>query len=791
MFEQKESNSPESSSPQDQEQPQVQRDPAKNHYADMLDDAGETALAAIVRSETAEACVQAIQDAYPHIAILGDAASYGGDGNEVKRTLKSTLNLTRFVNDDGPGLGGEAFEKLAPGIQTLRGLCLEGIQQLDDPQQPFVSGYRRLMDILSIHDLAKSEVVARVAEDALGCSDHDMALAALVRDNFDCLDGVVPDEYLASLRAIIADDVVHDFFSKPRAISGFNAGRHMRGEAPRQLFLDAVKGVDAACLAEFIADWSGVDGHKDQTGPMFLSHIPPAINGTATSLETLLKAGKFHSDLGEIWKEFSYPEDICASLELSTDTDKGLALTRIAFMAGAHQLEPEAGRYQVRMLKQTFEDLPKGMQDQLIVELTAEDLDLGFTPHTISDIRAAFQAQGYSEQTESVTRAIYETTLTMLHRVIDEVRAEKIKASVITVNFEAKSKGSRLADVINPATTPAGSVAEVALELTVDSNNVVAVQFQKEIATSLDWRRELDSTSDLNIAIEGESVLIGGIGGGGDLYQGAAFAELLRAHGKHTAGVFSVRRGNLADVQQSLEDCHVIDKDHGIIEVFEHTAGVIGTTTRLPERGVAKALSGAPAYLILDNDEGKTLEEKIDALAKYLGKEQGIVVDTVVGVDTGGDSLEPMHQDGGNTSRSTPDQDHTSVAALSRLAGYHSYTVVAAAGIDSPEDFVDALYDAEAVSYSPTEAEQETLSDFYEKTGLGQDESVYSKTSLICKALVSDGTLKKGYQFVDGIPLEKRISRSNPWKSWVNLQPAMQAYCIMKAQDHLGVISDQ
>lgn len=762
----------------------------RSEIATLLRENGNEALAEILALASAGTEANAaILEAYPHIAILGDAASYGGDGNEIKRTLKSMLNLSRFVENDTASLGGSNAPAIAEGLGILRELTLQGLLRLgrdrdaDGQGAALAAGYERLMGILSIHDLAKSEKIAHIAEEKLGCTDHDIALTHLVRDDFRALDGVLTDEQVASLRQAISDPIVREFFEKPRAIVGFNAGRHLQGEGPKNLFTASVKDVDAACLAEFIADWSGVNGHQDPTGPVLLANVPPAVNGTAKALQKLLEAKAASSDMAEVYEEFSYPAETLAKLGLERQSETGKAIARVAFIGREHQQkDSEVGRTHAEALKKAFDGLPASLRKQLVSELNADDLDLGFTPHTMAEIRSK-QAQGGAE-TAQVTEQSYKIFLLALHRVIEEVRAHRLTQPVITANLNVKVSGAKLSDALDVTADAAGAISQVEVSATRDKQNVFAVDFKRcAPAQSLDAlpAAKLDQ-------LPGKRVLVGGYGGGGDVYQAGSVAISLEAHGKIVPAVFSVRRGDLSKVEKQLENFEIVDREHNLIRILPDTSGTIGTTSRLPERGAARADLSRPVYLILDNDEGRTLDKKIERLARHIQASTGNAVETIAGVDTGGDSLEPKRTAGADSALSTPDQDHASLAALSRIQGYHTYSFVVAPGIDSPAEFPAILAKANASVHVAGDQERAGVHSYLTRTGLGGDDSVMSKTSLVCKTLANPEGAELGYRYIDGIPERYRLNRANPWKAWVKLQPSMKALCIMTSADHLKAI---
>jgi hypothetical protein len=236
------------------------------------------------RAAAAGASIDDVIADHPYIALLGDATSYpktdparypGRSGEEL-RTAKSIALLRRFHAADQPGLLGDDPQALAPGYRIYASIVGDGLRYLGDGDVDL--GAARMETILSVHDLAKSDLVSRLAETAHGITDHDLALSALVKHNFTALDGHVAPDIVATLREkVLGDQVIRDFFSGPRGLDpAFNVGRHLQGEADFQLFRSTVHGMSPASLAEFTLDLLGSDGHQFPNGPALDSLAPDA-----------------------------------------------------------------------------------------------------------------------------------------------------------------------------------------------------------------------------------------------------------------------------------------------------------------------------------------------------------------------------------------------------------------------------------------------------------------------------------------------------------------------------------
>lgn len=714
---------------------------------------------------------------FPQLSLLEDATSYGATGAEVGRSLKSMLMLARFVTGDLDGLGGKDRPKIEIGLERLSQIVEQGLRDLGD--RNIGLGIQRMLTILSLHDLGKSESIAKAAKAALNVEDHDVVISQLVRSNFEPLRGHIEDAEIDMLKNAVRDPVVRKHFADPRGVSGsFNAGRHMQGEAPLQLFLDNVRGVDPINLAEWIADWSGINGHTDLGGAVALSHIAPAVNGTAVALHKLLEAGsgsRTPEALRDLWQEFSYPATELERLGLRMSTPEDRAITRLAFMGREQQVaDPATANQNIEGLRAALASVPIGMREQIVVELNRPDLDLGFTPHTVQGLKNALSSDANGPKMP--VAAAYETFLRVLHRVIEKTRAEKLERPLITTNLDVKTPGASIYEVAaeismagNHALSPEEIVSRIDLHTSVAKDAItMSASVRSDPPSSLEGlvRQSLGE-------LPGKTWLLGGLGGGGDAYQAEATALLLEARGKSVPATFSVRRAkSVEEVLEKLSGHEVVDRKHGIIRITADTSGVTGSTNRLPERGVARA-TDRPIYYLIDTTEGAQLHRQIEALSKLMEEKHGMRIDGVGGIDTGGDVLEGRTKSPGNQSISTPDQDRAGVEALSRLGG-NTRVFLWGIGIDTPSDHPATLEAVDAHVHELGKSDAPLLGAYYGKTGLGEDDSVFSRTSLAVGRLTQEGGVL-GHRFVEGIPLDKRTDLRNPWISTIPFTADMNA----------------
>ena len=338
--------------------------------------------------------------------------------------------------------------------------------------------------------------------------------------------------------------------------------------------------------------------------------------------------------------------------------------------------------------------------------------------------------------------------------------------------------------------TPGASIYEVAAEISKGEKHRLSPEeivsridlhanVAKDVMTVSSSRRVeppsgLEELARQSIgALRGKTWLLGGLGGGGDAYQAEATAQLLESHGKSVPATFSVRRAkSVDDVIGKLSGCEIVDREQGILRITADTTGVTGTTSRLPERGIARA-TDRPIYYVIDTSDGAKLDIQIKALSKLLEEKHGTRIDGVGGIDTGGDVLEGKSTSPGNQSISTPDQDRAGVEALSRL-GMNTRVFLWGIGIDSPKDHPATLHAVGAKVHDLSASDAAQLGPYYERTGLGRDPSVFSRTSLAIRRVIQGGGVA-GHRFVEGIPLDKRVDLSNPWMATIPFTADMNA----------------
>ncbi len=270
-----------------------------------------------------------------------------------------------------------------------------------------------------------------------------------------------------------------------------------------------------------------------------------------------------------------------------------------------------------------------------------------------------------------------------------------------------------------------------------------------------------------------------GIGGGSDCVQAAILGIL----SGNPSCVISIRRNKLGS-QTAKDDVggkRTVDNHGG--EVGGAGTGVFRITP--DTRGSGRFLeflpaSQLPTYLVIDNQDGK-LTDQIQLALNDFG-----APDTVIAIDTGGDALYRTEQAEDIVGKTTPDQDISSLLAISKLQGVKLYSGIVAKGIDTPPYADDVLKSAEARYVTLSKGQIETVLDLYTLFGLdGSNPDRYGKTPFAWQAALRGETGKVR------IPLPDHAVNhpTNPWNPIVNVDCDTAGIFIMHLSKHVDAIS--
>ncbi|NUS74401.1 MAG: hypothetical protein HOQ05_13535 [Corynebacteriales bacterium] len=286
--------------------------------------------------------------------------------------------------------------------------------------------------------------------------------------------------------------------------------------------------------------------------------------------------------------------------------------------------------------------------------------------------------------------------------------------------------------------------------------------------------------------IPGERIVLVGAGGGSDGVQAAMVAQLLAHTGKDCSAVISVR-GHLTSSQGP-------DGTSGVPRTVINPDGELasGHVHEISEqhRGSGRFLEHVPAgdqrmFLVID-DPAVDLAQSLRVVIDQVGG-----ADTVIVVDTGGDSLYREAMSGSpieDQRVATPDQDLRTLRAASALADGNRtlLSCIVAPGLDAPINAEETLVRANA-EFLQLDFEQSALvRETYARWKMdGSDPARPAKTPLGWLAAL-EGKLGR-----HTLPIAPHLvdDMRNPWLPSVYLSNATAGLVFMKLNEHLQALA--
>lgn len=191
---------------------------------------------------------------------------------------------------------------------------------------------------------------------------------------------------------------------------------------------------------------------------------------------------------------------------------------------------------------------------------------------------------------------------------------------------------------------------------------------------------------------------------------------------------------------------------------------------------------GLNVYLVIDKHDGN-LVSKIQSVINHIYQNTGKKIDTILGVDTGGDCLYPE-------TFANSDQDTLSLKAIATFVtnNINVYNCIVAPGIDAPNDIAsDVLRKANAKAYFPTETEVKNILEQYKAWKIdGSNPKIFGKTPLAWQAALQ----KKRGLVVLNIPLNNVLDSKNPWIPTLRIDDIMESVVFMKTVDCINAIKE-
>lgn len=374
---------------------------------------------------------------------------------------------------------------------------------------------------------------------------------------------------------------------------------------------------------------------------------------------------------------------------------------------------------------------------------------------------------------QNYERPIFEALniiLPIIANIYSYVRLKMIKDSVKLSNINVSIK-----DVAEQAKTPL-ILPYIIFDLeNVNDGYVVSCKPREEI---------LVKKSDI-FDITGNNILVVGLGGGSDCIQAAMVGKYLL---KNCNNVISIRTERTAS-QDSSGKMNKIRLVYGVEKVLLNDVYLCNRRTHGEGRFFEDLPSkmGMNSYLVINKNDN-TLFEKIRSVIQHIENTTNKKIDTIVGVDTGGDCIYPLNSDG-TILQATQDLDRCSMEAISRFEelGYKVYTCIVAPGIDSPNGITtEVLKAAEAQAYYPNAEESNNILKTYDFLGMTEKKKErIGKTPFIWQNALEG---KTGLITIQ-LPEYLVLSKENPWIINVTVEPITKSVVFMETSKAIKAIS--
>lgn len=498
-------------------------------------------------------------------------------------------------------------------------------------------------------------------------------------------------------------------------------------------------------------DLAGAAGHKVQNGSVTVSE--PTLQNYRNVIESLEGLGT-DKTAQEAYDEYVSRKAFEFGLDARVPED--YAVTRLATMM--RKSNPE----EAQQIRAVFEGLHVNTQAILTAELTRSGIDDGIATLIYYAPALLLNLQQQAETSEQWDTYIA-TGLTTMARLFQAGRTR----GFVQGSSENAVQTILSADIAKAAAEAPLKLNTEEIELLNDGFDVDAL-LRPVLSIDINAFRRLVSLAD----IPGKRIVIVGMGGGSDGVQGAVFAKLFERVGKTCAAVVSVR--DLKPQSQSSEG--TIAK---IRTVQNHGGEVVpGVYKVTPEtRGSGRFLEHLPAsetnmYLVTD-DKDSSLRDKLLSVIEAVGGD----VDTIIGLDTGGDVL--YATTGHDVADATPDQDIRTLRAIRTIGSVATkFAMIVAPGVDSPDNAEDVLQSNGASYFEPDTKQTQEILGIYKRWHMdGTDNRYFGKTPLAWQAMLKSSNPNE-IMTLD-LPRSVVTSRTNPWNPYVLAQPAMRGAFVM------------
>lgn len=545
----------------------------------------------------------------------------------------------------------------------------------------------------------------------------------------------------------------------------FNMGQFIQSENLAANLLP-LQGIDIKSLNYYMLhvffDIAGAAGHVKSNGSIIVTEDYWKSFKAANNVICDMVCGKL--DAQEAYNKYLSKRAEMAKLQFVSNEDT--AIIKICNLIRVYSPND------AKQVKQSYYNLPVQVREMLTKELIKDGITdngilLYYAPATLSNAINYFKSIG---EMSAINKAM-EIVLPILANIYGLTKAKISKAKkslkVCTVF---------IADVAEKAKKP--------LELQNYKLYFTDVNGDYNVSCEILEKINIPFNSIDKTIVAGSNVLAVALGGGSDCIQATMVAKFVL---KGCRNVISIRTQKTSSQNEKGE----MNKERKIYnpkEVVVEDVYLCDINTSAEGRFFENMPSqiGINSYLIINRDDGK-LFSKIQMVIQHIVKNSGDVIDTILGVDTGGDCLYPIKKDATN-SETTPDQDRTGLETILQFEklGFKVFNSIVAPGIDSPNGITtEILTKANAVSYQLSSQEREEILEMYYKWNMtGSDIKRFGKTSLIWQYALRK---ERGLVTVN-IPLKNVLSEDNPWIPTVTITDISEMIIFMKTSDCLNAI---
>lgn len=674
---------------------------------------------------------------------------------EVNRTLSAVLTF-----DDVLAGNYEVFT----GNQPVDRLSVESfafLQALSNryappgPQREAVRGH------LAINDNGKRDDWMQTAAEIAGypMSDHDRVLQIVLthRPELSPTYTALPPES----RQIILDCLE----------AGVNFGQMFQGEAS----VGSLQGLVALkqhpelmqhAVMEWLYDVAGARGHESQQGSLVVTE------SFAANARMLIEAlDSVEADMppermpAEIYN--AYLQKRAEALDLPYASNEDVAIARMACMAGVKN--PEDAAVVDEAIRQGLGISSRTILAQKLGSLNPEDPVIYYAPKIISNLINILRER---EDPDALHNGIVIGAGTLAQIV--SVHARQTALGAERMEQIMVSQIARLC-----GTTPE-SLVQGRIELSGTPEDAMAgMKLEHEV--DLSALKRMESLEEL----PGETFVVFGIGGGSDIATAEVVAETVEAEGGKTClAAISIRnvtdyssggQRELLDFYENLGDGVYVAGPQSKMSIGRYHEDLVAATGR--------------STIVIMKDASVQFDLQLDKALRYLSSNQPI--DTIIGVDTGGDALTPA----GIVSPSEPavgeNQDRETLLALSRIdpaLASNSLVGIVGMGVDSPHAAGAMLQQAGSQYFLPSKSISSEIIQRYASMGLPSNSPTRFDKTLPAFVKALEG--HRGLVEIS-LPAEALLSQTNPWNPFTYVDEVSTALFFTRLDAHLAVINQE